>query len=92
MPIKIAPTAYDVLCVPTSARASQFLNNVVFHNYFIQYSDAAYNVACHNNSIFDTQPASSDATASHYLRNVVCNNCEKKAFFSFREPSTTWRG
>lgn len=54
MPIKIGPLGYDVLCVPTSARASQFLNNVVFHNYYIQYTDAAYNVACHNNSIFDT--------------------------------------
>lgn len=92
MPIKLNPMTFDVLCVPTSPRSSQFLRNVEYHNVFTNYSDPLIQDHCYFNSIFDTQPASSDATASHYLTNVFCTNCDKKAFATFREPNIKWRG
>ena len=43
-------------------------------------------------AVFKRHMGAADATASHYLTNTRCLNCEPKSWAYFDPPSTGWRG
>ena len=64
--------------------AKAFLNNVRFENFF--YSNSSSQPFCSGMSVF-RRNSGADLTASHYLTNTTCVNCERNAWAYFEPPS-----
>ena len=88
-PLKKKPIGHDVICTQQSFDFKAFLDNVTFENYRHTNPDLAY---CRNMKVFMRHSGASDGTASHYLTNTKCINCQNTSWAYFEKPSTSWQG
>lgn len=82
-------TEHDTICTRQALDMKSFLDNVVFENYLHTNNDVPY---CAEMNVFKRHVGASDITASAYLTNTKCINCEKDAWAYFDQPDTGWRG
>jgi hypothetical protein len=73
-PLKKLNLVHDIICNRQSFDFTSFFNNVVFENYQYINSDIPY---CSKMSVFRRHDLASDGTASAYLTNTRCLNCDK---------------
>lgn len=84
----------DEITSQQSFDSKAFLNNVRFENFFSSNSNSSWPAFCSGMSVF-RRNSGSHATASHYLTNTKCYNCEKRlgllrtSFFC--RQRTVWR-
>jgi hypothetical protein len=72
--------------------AKAFLHNVRFENFFYSNSSSPSQPPfCTNMAVFKRNTDGCDSTASHYLTNTTCVNCEPSAWAYFEAPSAADR-
>ena len=89
MPISGNPLDYDIIEYATNIHQTQYMTNIKFHNYKASYSGYPQ---CSNNFAMHSNPAASDATAGHYLKQVSCDSCDRSNYFRLEEPQVSWSG
>lgn len=59
---------------------------------FENYGNTYTQPYCKSNYVFIRHNLASDMTAGHYLRNVVCQDCDPNFFIRADAPNPIWRG
>ena len=83
---KSSPLAIITLCVEGAFDKKSYLDNVTFTNYKNTYSENIWS-KCKANILFTTVSTATDGSASLFITNSKCENCEKDIFVKFRPPS-----
>ena len=91
---KSSPLAIITLCVEGAFDKKSYLDNVKFSNYKNSYSEKNWN-QCKANYLFSTVSTATDGSASLFIKNSVCENCEKDTFVNWLKPKASkigWLG
>lgn len=72
------PLSYDVICNAPNAFGSVMMDDIELHNYKENYDNTnnAHLAQCSGNRGFRNHGSAASGSASHYLRNVKCRDCE----------------
>ena len=91
---KKSPLEIVNLCKEGAFDKKAYLNNVEFINYRMSYGEKIW-AKCNSNRLFTTLKQATDGSASLFISDTVCKNCEKESFVKWFEPDKNkigWKG